>query len=428
MRGRSILAAIVVATPGTAVIGSAGAGTPGGAAAARVDLSTRSAVERFLAAKGIDASNVVIQRGVKNYAGPNCPGRGWRCTTATRVVQVAAENGGQNKFECSPSTPADELPDEDFPPEGFPDEETEEPDVCVIVQANVDDDNVARCVERSDEPVAVQRCFIAQLNVNGDNRAVVDQVAHSNEGDDQAADQDATVFQRNANGDNLLHSRQQAHLSAEKNGGVVEQMQSADLDLDVTQQSLTGRQRAHGEQHVNLDEKATGAVLGGTQSQVSDLRGSVHQNSVDVSHAAVHQRENLEQIVPEHAVVAQTQFGPLDCCTDQLGNDGNRFQIIQHSSLKASEETAFQTTALFAHCLTSGLCTANQHARTNTDSEQNRCSGLACFIAIVCAGVGDGGGLERVVIAQKPGECVARSDDDVGDGDGGGDGDVDVGA
>ena len=406
MSAKRILAAIAALAAGVAVIGSAGAGTKG-ATAPYVDLSTYSSVESFLAANDIEASGVVIQRGKKNYAGPNCPGPGWRCTTATRVVQVAAKNGGQNKFECSPSGPADDLPDvPDFPPPGFP-EETDEPDVCVIVQANVDDDNVARCVERSDEPVVVQRCFIAQLNVNGDNRAVVDQVVHSDEGDDQASDQDATVVQRNADGDNELRSRQRTDLSAKQNGGVVQQVQDADVDLDVTQQSATGRQRAHGEQHVNMDEKASGAVVGGTQDQTSDLRGSVHQNSADVSHAAVHQRENLDQQAPKNAAVVQTQFGPLNCCSDQLGNDANRFQIVQNSSLKASSPAAFQTTALLATCSTSGLCTANQHARTNIDSEQNRCSGPACFIAIVCFGVGDGDGDVERIIAQKPGACVA---------------------
>src|SRR5213592_2654559 len=54
------------------------------------------------AAVGVDPATAVRQVGLLNYAGPNCPGIGWNCTTATNVVQVASA-GGQNRFECDPA-------------------------------------------------------------------------------------------------------------------------------------------------------------------------------------------------------------------------------------------------------------------------------------------------------------------------------------
>ena len=54
-----------------------------------LDLSNRAAVVKYLASHGIDSKKIVIQRGARNYAGPHCPGRGWTCTTAKRVVQIS---------------------------------------------------------------------------------------------------------------------------------------------------------------------------------------------------------------------------------------------------------------------------------------------------------------------------------------------------
>jgi len=44
------------------------------ARAKSVDLSSVPKIKTFLRSLGIDPSRAVIQRGVRNYAGPNCPG------------------------------------------------------------------------------------------------------------------------------------------------------------------------------------------------------------------------------------------------------------------------------------------------------------------------------------------------------------------
>src|SRR6185312_4726345 len=92
--GLFVLAALASAAVLTS---SAGAVTQGSAGP---NLSTRAGVVQYLASHGIDARGIVVQRGSRNYAGPNCPGKGWTCTTATRVLQ----SGTTNQYTCTAST------------------------------------------------------------------------------------------------------------------------------------------------------------------------------------------------------------------------------------------------------------------------------------------------------------------------------------
>jgi hypothetical protein len=65
------------------------------------NLNTPAGAARYLRAIGLDPRGLVIQRGARNYAGPNCPGAGWTCTsTAHPVIQIAAA-GGRNTFLCT---------------------------------------------------------------------------------------------------------------------------------------------------------------------------------------------------------------------------------------------------------------------------------------------------------------------------------------
>ena len=71
------------------------AGTPAGANAAskdqaHSDLSSLRKIEAYLGSIGIDLASVVVQQGQLNYAGPDCPGAGWNCTTASLVVQLGS--------------------------------------------------------------------------------------------------------------------------------------------------------------------------------------------------------------------------------------------------------------------------------------------------------------------------------------------------
>lgn len=83
------------------VVGSSGAVTAQERSAATIDVSTRSAVVHYLRSIHVDPRKVVIQRGVRNYAGPNCPGKGWRCASTKRTVVQIARRGGTNVFRCA---------------------------------------------------------------------------------------------------------------------------------------------------------------------------------------------------------------------------------------------------------------------------------------------------------------------------------------
>lgn len=94
LRATAAMLAIVAAI--TMVSSAGGAGNGNGK---KIDLSTDQAIAAYLLTLGVDPAGVAIQRGPKNYAGPACPGPGWNCTTATRVVQIA-EPGGRNLVQC----------------------------------------------------------------------------------------------------------------------------------------------------------------------------------------------------------------------------------------------------------------------------------------------------------------------------------------
>ena len=94
--------AIAAAIAATALASSAGA-SPQGANPPTVNLSSRAAATAYLRSLGLNPRGFVIQRGARNYAGPNCPGKRWTCTVSTRVLQIAQQAGRTNSASCAPS-------------------------------------------------------------------------------------------------------------------------------------------------------------------------------------------------------------------------------------------------------------------------------------------------------------------------------------
>jgi hypothetical protein len=94
----SLFAALVAAV---VVVGGSGAVTTKEGSVAKIDVSTRSAVIHYLRSIHVNPHKVVIQRGVRNYAGPNCPGKRWRCAATKRTIVQIARPGGQNVFRCA---------------------------------------------------------------------------------------------------------------------------------------------------------------------------------------------------------------------------------------------------------------------------------------------------------------------------------------
>ncbi len=68
--------------------------------ATKIDVSTRAAVVHYLRSIHVSAKGVVIQRGLRNYAGAHCPGKGWTCAGTRHTVVQIAKRGGLNRFAC----------------------------------------------------------------------------------------------------------------------------------------------------------------------------------------------------------------------------------------------------------------------------------------------------------------------------------------
>jgi hypothetical protein len=163
----------------------------------KADFSTLAGIKRYLSGVGVDPRSVVIQRGTKNYAGPNCPGAAWTCTSANNVVQV----GAQNTFECvATSTPA--LPPPSVTPTNTPGLQE-----CVIVQGAAK--NVAKCIQKSKHgPFVRQRCSITQSGTF--NEATIVQVAEQTSGDVQGVLQEAGILQNATASTNRLQVDQES--------------------------------------------------------------------------------------------------------------------------------------------------------------------------------------------------------------------------
>src|SRR5436309_12464209 len=65
------------------------------------NLRTVAGVNAYLRAIGVDPRGVVIQRGLRNYAGPSCPGAGWACASTAHAVVQIGRAGGMNRFLCA---------------------------------------------------------------------------------------------------------------------------------------------------------------------------------------------------------------------------------------------------------------------------------------------------------------------------------------
>jgi hypothetical protein len=96
----SVLVALAAAV---VVVGSSGAVTAKERGVAKIDVSTTSGVIHYLRSIHVSPRKVVIQRGLRNYAGAHCPGKGWTCARTRHTVVQIAKQGGQNRFVCKSS-------------------------------------------------------------------------------------------------------------------------------------------------------------------------------------------------------------------------------------------------------------------------------------------------------------------------------------
>jgi hypothetical protein len=403
------------------------------------DVSTPAGAYRLLRGLGINPRGVVIQRGARNYAGPNCPGKGWTCTTAKRVLQAS----GDNSYECTTGG-------------GSP------PNTCSITQTS---GGSARCVERSTvSPSVNQKCIITQgPNPSGDNRVEVIQVIDQKDKDSatQSAGQKTTITQSNTgSGANYVSVKQDVKQKIEGNGGlVIEQNQRARQSVDVDQTSEAGdnvskvsqsqdqnenaakagtinqfqntdeggigvctienacyhlvQQSDTGRNSTDLDQKLSQSqqaaqASGGQEAQgecdtgvtpcvpdpfASGLGHDFTQNSSGVSTQKSDQGENQSQHRAQTGTMTFSQVGPVRKDDGfQFDNPANQATQIQNSKQSSKGDgTGVLSDLLTDECSSSGLCTVHQHVDSNGFKQDNDLTAPFFFVTIACGEANVGG-------------------------------------
>jgi hypothetical protein len=445
-----ISAVLAVLAAALTLGGGAGAGTA--SQPPKIDLSSPAAIDAYLRSVGVDPATVVKQIGLKNYAGPNCPGLGWNCTTAARVVQVSTENAGQqgqgdNEFECKGETPANPLTDRDT-------------NTCFIVQEGPK--NHAKCNEAdSTEPVSTETCDVTQTGAR--NSADVDQEITQTvglttqtgnqiarvkqfEGETNESQIHQKIKQRDATGasqaqDGFQRADVEQYSSGSENFSHVHQTQDQNESGSAAMQSQNTGPNTLGDcaddkvpnpnQCVNVFQDATpnggknlshlhqaigerqSTTSAGNQTQgTSDggQEGDVHQQNpfssgqnLDFPHQDLRQWQSSSTGI--HPI--QRQATDPGCCGvgTQIGGVKNIEAIHQATTQSASEDDAIQSSTIFGqiHQLNdpANSCRIDQLGRNNADALHNSAEStdpLICAdleLATVCTS-GEGGSCQDV--------------------------------
>jgi hypothetical protein len=389
-----------------ALAGAAGAGP----APARVDLSTDAAVRAYLTSIGVNSATTVIQRGLNNYAGPNCPGLGWNCTTAASVVQVAT-GPGINIYEGNPEFFANGPPP--FPvPDSFVTASSPIGETCVAVQETGSGHNHARCFQRSTSNPATLSFTFTQENVEGDNFIQVHQQIRQREGAEQTAHEDVEITQTTFSGNNHLHVISQIHQTSQTEESLQEQ--DGTFNAVLTQNSGTGNNVGTLRQDLIQDGKASG-LPETVQHQIADQKGLVDQfatgpasilsNGDDQGFSQFHAHQSKSQSLTGPGL--QMQDDPGSCCGagTQTGDEQQTFmKILQESDQHASQGEAEQDLTLLGSCNSDGSCEITHHARNDADSITAREEGTGpTFLTTRCQSTEFGGG-EGSGVCEDPSE------------------------
>ena len=208
----------------------------------KINVSTRAAVVHYLRSIHVRAKGVVIQRGLRNYAGARCPDKHWNCAGTRHTVVQIAKPGGLNRFACG----------------------TEK---CVAVQfggaspglkavgrasfALTPPVNTASCVKTTG---VTQSCTINQPNATGTNKAVVWMDTGKLTGLAQSAIYTASITQGPASAtgsanNNLACVHQAVSIdgsSTKGNAGSVTVTSDAHQSISIQQNSLHGDNTVQG--------------------------------------------------------------------------------------------------------------------------------------------------------------------------------------
>jgi hypothetical protein len=426
MRRNGMVAMLAGTIAAAVLLGSAGAdtamggeGTGSGSVARggvslRPDLSSRRAIVRYLRSVGIRQRGIVVQRGLRNYAGPRCPGKRWNCTTARHVVQVgwSTHGGPVNKMECfAPSCEIVQIaPNADNDAKCF--QQTGENQFCKIIQnGHTNLATVVQKIVQKDQPTrtGTQKAYVDQTASGSSNTANVTQdlVQHTNVRSARAivqallADQFTDVQQNGsggvANTANTFQQLKQDAVGRSTGQTTPVQQMLNDHDLDpstprntsavIDQTSGTGPNTVTRRQVHELNATAT-AVRGDiTQVQGSPDGGleglsddDIHQESTGPASSDNDQTKqlNMSATTSPPGVVMQTQEDPAWCCSQQIGDATSRFTLDQASTTLASDPGADQTIQVRADVQSTGTVTVNQTTNVDGEVRTDSCTGTSC--------------------------------------------------
>jgi hypothetical protein len=344
------------------------AGKITGSAAARAELlkaahlRTRAGAARYLRSIGIKPNHLVIQRGIRNYAGANCPGAGWSCTsTAHPVIQIAAA-GGSNTFQCATAS-------------------------CAVVQATTaapaspkPATNKATCIKTTGP---TQSCAISQASATANNVAIVIETNNLS-GLTQTALSTAQITQRatgasNANTACVLQNISVNGSTTAKKGAAVNVTLNAHQSVSISQDSVAGSNTIQAAR-LSDDCGAAGSALTQSQTLASGATGSgsitQNENNVDSNPAScLDSGPNVCLDIAQNstsgvntsaftqtntltAIASTTPTGPVS--QTQSSPNGGLLATVNQFSHGVSTSVATQTETQCEHAQTSGVVnTAN---------------------------------------------------------------------
>jgi len=335
------------------------------------NLSTRAGVVRYLRAIGLDPHGLVIQRGARNYAGPNCPGAGWACTsTAHPVVQIAAA-GGRNTFFCTTGSCAvvqattsgtatkttRPLTAAAAPNKATCNKTSGLTQSCSITQTSATVDNVAIVVERAQQASSVNQTVSSTVSAQitqqasglNKNQACVYQNITETLTPTNAkkgvpvnvtleGHQSVVITQDAASGDNTVQNAAAPPATAACVSGPLTQTQTLTSRATGTVAITQSENAANGGPNISLDIK---------QNQTAPYFGS----ATGLNNAAFSQTNAL-------TAIANTRAGPVS--QTQSSPTGGIQASVNQFSHGISTATATQSERQCAHAQTSGspTCTA----------------------------------------------------------------------
>lgn len=299
-----ILSLLVALAAAVVVVGSSGAVTAKQRGVAKIDVSTTAGVIHYLRSIHVNPKGVVIQRGLRNYAGARCPGKRWTCASTKHTVVQIAKRGGQNRFTCGAAK-------------------------CVVVQfgslsrgrhpaAYASSStlpmpvNTASCIKISG---VTQSCVINQPNATGTNKAVVWMDTGKLTGLTQSANYTASITQGPPSGNSsnwnlaCVHQFVRIDGSATKtNAAAVTVTNDAHESVSIKQNSRTGN---------NTVQAAASAGSGKNITYDCKTDGSGNPDST----SAATQEQVLSSIVTTKGPITQNQDAAYSPCGDGVAGD-----------------------------------------------------------------------------------------------------------